>query len=199
MKQEKPRIDWDAIKQKVRAARISPEESPAADDTRLRHVLRQRAERLATRGMRQACNAETTAVLTFTMRGESYGLPLRDIAQVFRNQPVTSVPGTSPALVGIANLQGDVRSVFDLARLLGLPNRDAETSQFILLLRQRDFRVGLRVGRIDRIQRVAQHTIILAGNDDSDPSTRFIQGWTRDHLVLLRTEAFFESFAFTGP
>lgn len=195
MTQSKQRIDWDSIKRKVRAAQVSLEESSEVDEARLRQLFRQRAERLATRGSRDQSKSETTAVLTFKMSNETYGIPLRDIAQVFPNKDVTRVPGSAAELVGVANLQGDVRSVLDLGRLLGLPDPDDETSQFILLLRRDGFQVGLRVGQIDQVRQVFLDMVTSAHDDPADPSARFVQGLTRDHLILLRTEAFFDSFA----
>lgn len=53
--------------------------------------------------------------------GAPHALRLEDISGVLADLAIVSVPSSSPHLVGIVGVRGEVLSVFDLAALLGYP------------------------------------------------------------------------------
>jgi purine-binding chemotaxis protein CheW len=72
--------------------------------------------------------------LTFRVEERFYALPAEDVVEVMRVPPMTRVPQSPPALLGIANLRGDVLPVASLRGLLGLPDASIQpTSRAIVL------------------------------------------------------------------
>ena len=58
-------------------------------------------------------------VLTFTRGDGSYGIPVQELAAITRDVVISPVPGTSPVVVGVANVRGTIVGVHDLAALRG--------------------------------------------------------------------------------
>jgi chemotaxis signal transduction protein len=65
--------------------------------------------------------AHAEELLTFSLGGADFALRLRDVRGVGACAALRPVPGTHPAVLGLAEWRGAVLTVVDLARLLGQP------------------------------------------------------------------------------
>ena len=175
----KKRIDWAALR-----ARLSQTADTAVEDSiRLEAVYRQRAAELAARREEVADRAETIAVLAFHLGGERYGLPLTDLAGVLPLERLTPVPGSPAELLGVINYKGNICSVLDLARLLGLAAHEGAKA-FVLLLRRPGREVGLAVGPVEGVLRVERGAGL--GDESAGP---YLETLTPDRLRLLSADA----------
>lgn len=59
--------------------------------------------------------------LTFTLGGESYGVPVLAVRQIIRLCPITPVATMPPHVRGVINLRGKVIPLIDLRLRFGLP------------------------------------------------------------------------------
>jgi purine-binding chemotaxis protein CheW len=59
-------------------------------------------------------------LLAIRAGGQAYAIRLSGIAGLYADKKVTSVPGSHPALLGIAGFRGAILPVYDLPRLLGV-------------------------------------------------------------------------------
>lgn len=59
--------------------------------------------------------------LTFTLAGETYGLPVLAVREIIRLCPITAVAGMPPHVRGVINLRGRVIPLIDLRVRFGLP------------------------------------------------------------------------------
>ncbi|MFO7884891.1 MAG: chemotaxis protein CheW [Desulfobacteraceae bacterium] len=67
--------------------------------------------------MKQAINDTITAVgkyLTFSLKGEEYGIGILKVKEIIGMMPITSVPRTPSFVKGVINLRGKVIPVVDL-------------------------------------------------------------------------------------
>jgi chemotaxis signal transduction protein len=181
-------------------AKIPLPGEPAPDS--LAEVYRRRAVELAARTEQGGEPAGTVAALAFTLQGERYGLELADLDGVLIER-FTPIPGAQPELRGVIHHRGQVCSVLDLARLLGLPAapapEDAEPA-CILLLRRPGREVGLLVGRVEGLLRIAPET----GPRNAEPGGEgaagpYLKTLTADRLRLLSTDALLSHPVFKGP
>jgi purine-binding chemotaxis protein CheW len=182
-------INWDEVKNRLVESQLRLEQSVSADPQRLEAVYRRRASQLANRGLALRTVAPTRPVLAFFLGSERYGLELIDLAEVLPFGRCTPLPGAQPELLGVINLQGEVRSVLDLSRLLGLPDTNVSTGGYILMLRQQNLRIGLRVDRVEGIQHIVLAELALASEQDPDSPACLLRGLTPDRLRILSTEA----------
>jgi purine-binding chemotaxis protein CheW len=190
-------IDWDAVRARIRE-NVAALERGDEDESRRREVFRRRAARLATRGRRESAPADALAVLTFFLGGERYGLPLGAVASVRPAENLAPVPGGPAELVGVVAVQGVVRSVLDLARLVDRPSDSAKG--YVLMMRHSGGEFGLRVDRLDTVDSVRRDDVQQPAAGTDAPA-RCVSGVVPGRLVLLDPDALARHpvFATTRP
>ncbi len=62
-----------------------------------------------------------------------FGFPGSQIREILSHSPVTAVPGVPPIFLGVINVRGDLESVIDLARVLGLERHANPRQERILI------------------------------------------------------------------
>jgi purine-binding chemotaxis protein CheW len=181
-------IDWDGVRRRLRASQRALERALSPDAERAAAVYRQRAAELAGRRAR-AAEAGLLRVLTFSLGGERYALPLADLGGILRLAGCTPVPGGPPELLGVVNVRGTIRSLVDLGRLLGLPGREAAGGGYVLLLRRGGREVALRVDQVDRIGALPAGEPAAPPQAEGGPAAGLVRGLTPDRLALLDAAA----------
>jgi chemotaxis signal transduction protein len=63
----------------------------------------------------------TTDLLAIRLGGQAHALRVADIAGLFTDKPLTRLPSTQAAFLGLAGFRGRALPVFDLRRWLGCP------------------------------------------------------------------------------
>jgi purine-binding chemotaxis protein CheW len=167
--------------QGVRAAR---EDVRLLDETRTESILRSRARRLA----RPAPAAESGAVidvLAFRLGAELYAVAPEHVGLVCRVEHVAPLPGVPAFVLGIARVRGEIVSVLDVSRLLGLPQRSLGQVNSLLVLQSRQMRFGVLADevagmrRVDRAELIASLPTLEGGKD------RYVMGITAEPMVVL--------------
>lgn len=83
-------------------------------------LLAARSAALAARSRASREVEETRAYLVCACGAERYALPLAEVSAVISACPVTPVPGSPAALLGVVALSGSIVSVLALGRMLGI-------------------------------------------------------------------------------
>ncbi len=175
--------DRQRLRARLEACRTAPEKLWAPDEERVREVLRSRAERLA-RPLEEGPPADQTEVLVFRAGEERYGLDLRQLAAVVPSPLCSRVPGGSGKLAGVIQVRGEVRPVWDLRRVLGLPPAEAATSDCVLLLQQDGREFGLRVDAVEETRSVRREELRPAPDN-----SRHATAVTPDLVAILNLDA----------
>lgn len=81
-----------------------------------------------------AISAEAPQVLTFSLRGGDYALPVLRVKEILQYEPLTAVPGAPAHVRGVLNLRGSVVPVVDLARKLGFDPAEPTARTCILVV-----------------------------------------------------------------
>ena len=74
------------------------------------------------------------------------GLPATDVREVIQHPPITAIPLAPPVLRGVFNVRGELVTVMDLRRRLGLPEADTAAATH-MLIPTREGTVSLLVDR----------------------------------------------------
>lgn len=197
MSVQRQRIDWVQVRDRLRASQQALEKALTGSPERLEATYRERAARLARR-RDAATPGATLRVLVFALGRERYALEFADLSAVLPFAGCAPVPNGPPGLLGVANIDGDIRSVLDLGRLLELPAAESAPAGYILVLRRQGQQTALRVDAIDEIRQIAPGELAGPGADAAEPGVRFLRGWTPDRLKLLNTEALLAHPIFQG-
>src|SRR3954471_7430010 len=111
------RIDWEAVRRRVRASQEALERALEALPERIEEVYRERAAALAGRGRQDDSSSAVLRILAFTVGPERYGLELGDVVELLPFARWTPVPGGPPQLLGVMNVHGEILAIVDLGRL----------------------------------------------------------------------------------
>lgn len=108
--------------------------------------------------------------LSFMLGEEEYGIPLQRISEIIKPRAITEVPRVPHFVMGILTLRGVVIPVFDLAKRLSLGRVTISKASRIIIVYQKEDKVGLLVDRVRDVVRVLPRDIeppppVIAGVD----------------------------------
>lgn len=128
-------------------------------EERTRQLLDERTEYLAAREDYEAnAPVEAPQVLICGAGRELFGIPAAAVAEVLPSRETMPTLGGSPALVGVLGRGGRLVSVIDLALALGMTASSEEGAEHLVLLRNEQPLVALRVGRAYAVSEIAPLT-----------------------------------------
>jgi len=182
-------IDWKAARRELQQAETALERALIADAEKIERVYRDRAIQLAKRHTETVANARTIRVLVFSLGAETYGIAITDLTEVLPSTSCTPAPRAAAEVAGVINLRGELRSVIDLRRLLALPDLGDESSSRILMLRNGDEEVGLKVGQVEKVQSIREDELAKPEASSADFSSNYFMGLSPDKVIVLNTAA----------
>ncbi len=169
-----------------RLRRLAAAASATGDDAGFAaEVLALRARRLAAPRDDRDRRPAGIAVLCFGLGGESYAVPLDDLAEALPLAAWTPVPGMAQLLLGVTNVRGEIRPVINLHSVLSLPEPAAGAAGYAVFLRGDGRIVGLRVESLDRIRFIDAAGLTRPSEAANGLPQRFVAGITPDTVVLL--------------
>jgi purine-binding chemotaxis protein CheW len=128
---------------------------------------------------------------TFLLDGYLFGVPVPQVQEVIRFQPMTPVPLAPPAVEGMINLRGQIVLAIDLRRRLSLGERCAGELPMNVVVRTADGAVSLLVDEIGDVVEVEPSTFEAPPETLRGPVRSMILGVHKlEHrlLHLLNTE-----------
>lgn len=112
--------------------------------------------------------------LEVTLGQEKYALPLLRVREVIAPPKITPVPGTPAYYVGMMNLRGQVLSVVDLRKRLGITPQQPPAQEAVVILEFNDVSVGVFVDSVNRV-------LSFAASQISEPPTSLNK--TSGHII----------------
>ena len=148
------------------------------------HGLAQREAMLAARlPEAQGPTRAATSLLLFELGGETFAIPLDDVAQVTPMPRMTTVPGAPARLLGLFSLHGRVHNIFDPSAFLGV-TPETQNGGELLVLRHPQPQLALRV---DRTSDIATTTEPLNAADATG-LTRYVTGDNESAFTFVHAE-----------
>jgi purine-binding chemotaxis protein CheW len=105
---------------------------------------------------------------TFAIGDLLLGIDIHQVREINRNTGITPVPHAPPAVRGVINLRGEVVTVIDLRRVLGLPPAELTRSSRTVVVNHGAERIGFLVDAIA--------DVITAENAEIDPLPENLSG-----------------------
>lgn len=169
-------IHWEEIHRRLQTSEETLRRVLSEDAATIKSVYRERAVQLA-RPPKQKV-ADGTAALIFLIGGEHYALPLQELAEVLPFHGCTPVPGSSPLILGVIDLRGEIRPLINLARVLSAA---ASTDSGAVLVLRRP--IALKVDGIEDLREIRREEVAPAAPG------KFAQVLTSGTLAVLDLEA----------
>ena len=138
----------------------------------------------------------------FSLAGANYALPLSAILEVGRTPVVTHVPNVPNWVAGVTNLRGEILSMVDFRKFLGLdPNPYPSDARMLIIGRKRgEFYTGLIVDKVLGIRNVDKHDLEDPSGLVEEKMQPFIKGVTRSQekiLMVMEMDALINSEEFS--
>jgi purine-binding chemotaxis protein CheW len=113
--------------------------------------------------------SQVRELLTFTLDGDPYAIPVEWAREIVRLRAITPVPRVPPEVRGVISLRGEIVQVLDLGRRLGIPAREpTRSSRIIVLHGDRGAVTGLLVDSVREVARIEEAAVQQAPTGESD-------------------------------
>jgi purine-binding chemotaxis protein CheW len=141
-----------------------------------------------------AGSGATRQVLTFALGSETYGVDILRVKEIRGWAPVTRIPQSPPAVLGVLNLRGAIVPIIDLRLRFALPSAEftAVTVIIVLSLRteQGQRECGVVVDSVRDVVDLDIEEIRQAPSVQAGGSSEFIEGiTTSDEQMLILLDA----------
>ncbi|MBI5179669.1 MAG: purine-binding chemotaxis protein CheW [Nitrospinae bacterium] len=141
---------------------------------------------------------EKTQIIVFTIGGGVYAIPGSDAKEVLEPGKITRIPGCPEYLLGVINVRGDVESVIDLARFLGLPQGKETAKKQVIIAEKNGVRSGLVVGSVEDVVDVPVRAIQPSLSTLDERIKHYVSGETEHggkSVTMLDVGKMFERLA----
>jgi purine-binding chemotaxis protein CheW len=99
-------------------------------------------------------------LLTFTLDGDRYAVPVEWVREIVRLRTITPMPRVPPEIRGVISLRGQMVQVLDLSCRLGVAAREpTRASRIIVLHGDHGAVTGLLVDSVEEVLRIAEEAI----------------------------------------
>ncbi|MFO7955098.1 chemotaxis protein CheW [Thioalkalivibrio sp.] len=131
--------------------------------------------------------ADTAPYVTFSLAEETYAIDVLQVQEVLKVTEIAPVPGVPDYILGIINLRGNVVTVIDARRRMGLDDRESDEASRIVIIDVDNQNVGILVDSVSEVVRISPDAVEPAPEVGNDDSSRFIQGVTstEEGLTIL--------------
>jgi len=123
--------------------------------------------------------------ITFQVANESFGLSMDQVAEIIRLPNTVGVPLTPHALIGLANLRGNVLPILDLRRVLDIEETEFSDSTRVLVA-DAGKPVGLIVDRVSKVVNVDESKIEKAESVKTAVDSEMLSGVIRENDSLVQ-------------
>lgn len=128
--------------------------------------------------MTDTSGTATIELLTFRLAEQEYALDIMSVREIRGWTHATPLPHAPQYMKGVINLRGTVLPVMDLASRLGLPEREQNERNVIIVVKYEDAMTGLLVDAVSDIVAVTE--------DDLQPPPELSSG-TAEGVVSALT------------
>jgi chemotaxis signal transduction protein len=182
------KIDWDEVRQRLARYQARLTKSEFADGDCLMEVFRRRARDLERSGRHETVPVSRVRVVVVRLGKERFGILLKDLKQVFPRVSITPIPRKRDLLLGVANLDGALRSVIDLGALLHTTGQRSD-GEYVVVLRTRESAIALRVESLEGVSEIDLATLTTVDEVASGISGKLMRGITESRIIVLDTAA----------
>ncbi len=145
-------------------------------------------EEIAEERKEQAINYDFKMV-AFSLAGKDYAIDIMKVKEIAKAGNFTYVPNTSPFVLGVYNLRGDIIPILDLRLFfnIDMPERKGDEIENMIIVGVGDQSFGVVIDVIDRVVGVQKSSIQPPHPLFGDISIKYIQGVVESngHLYIL--------------
>lgn len=182
-------IDWDDIKRKVASLQTMIDQKDIYLPEETRALLIQRAVALALKKNDETVQQEQREIIVFRVGAETYGIETAFVREVYPLREFTALPGIPSFVLGIMNVRGQIVSIIDLRKFLGLPEKGLGELNKVIILSTDRMEFGILADVVEGTRSVASKDVLAVPPGVIEVGEQYLKGMTEDHVVLLDAES----------
>ena len=117
--------------------------------------------------------------MEFDLCGEKYALDINLAREIVEMMPITPIPCSPDYLRGIMNLRGEITNIINITTILGLPARDENSGNKIIVLSAEATggeNIGVIVDDVQSVIQINERDVEHLGEGLSSQSSMHIKG-----------------------
>lgn len=122
-----------------------------------------------------------------------FGVEIDNVREVIQMPQITRVPNVHESILGIFNRLGTIYSIVDLRKLFRMEAESAITRGYVVIIRLRDFEVGVIVDKVLDVIKIDTEKIQIPSRDMPPQFVNYLNGYVDlekgKRIYLLDTEA----------
>ena len=182
MPEQRTRFDWETAKRKLSDAQkcLTGESSPEE----VQAILAERARLLATTPRKDPFGEGELQLISFLSCHAKLAFPVEFVRAVMHLDGYTRIPCTPDSVLGAFNVRGQIYSLVDMTRFLGLPVDEHHVYRKAMLVEANAMTVGVAVDEVHNVTAVAPQEL-SPPDSRLKVDTRFVCGITKDLSLVL--------------
>ncbi len=135
-------------------------------------------------------------MVTFSLAGKDYGIDIMQVKEIAKAGRFTYVPNTSPFVLGVYNLRGEIIPIIDLRIFFNIPvkARANDALENLIIINVEDQTFGIVVDEIDKVVGISKSTIQPPHPIFGDINIKYIHGVVENQgrlYILLEVSRIF--------
>jgi purine-binding chemotaxis protein CheW len=114
-------------------------------------------------------------MLTFTLAGETYAVPIENIVEIVEPRKTTRVPNADRDVVGIISLRGTIVTIIDVRGKLGHGHADFGTEARVVVVDRGGEMSGFLVDRVWRVVKIAPAALAPAPIASASEQSEYVR------------------------
>ncbi|MDR1748994.1 MAG: chemotaxis protein CheW, partial [Spirochaetaceae bacterium] len=137
-------------------------------------------------------------MVTFSLAGKDYGVDIMNVKEIAKAGRFTYVPNTSPFVLGVYNLRGDIIPIIDLRLFFNIPiaERPDDELENMIIVTVAEQTFGVVVDAIDKVVGISSASVQPPHPLFGDINIKYIYGVVESNrrlYVLLDIERIFNN------
>jgi purine-binding chemotaxis protein CheW len=118
----------------------------------------------------------TGKYLVFDLDNQEYAIPIINVQDIIKIQPITRGPNCPEYVTGITNLRGKVCPIVDVRMRFGKPPQEYHERTCIIVVEEDDQPVGMIIDSVSEVITLEEENISPPPAFSSGMDSKFIQG-----------------------
>lgn len=131
--------------------------------------------------------SDEVQLVVFKLGKEEYGVEITQVREIIKMKEITRIPNAPEFVEGVINLRGQITTVTDLRKRLGVDGyRDNEQTR-IIIVELGDSTIGMIVDSVSEVLRLSKKDIHSTPEMAASFETKYVRGVgkLKDRLLIL--------------
>ena len=122
----------------------------------------------------------------FSVGSEEFAVDIKLVREISKIQGMLKVPNTPPFIEGLLNLRGQVLTIFNLRKRLGMEDQPFDENSKIIIAWHNDIQIGFTVDKVSEIIKVDDANVESTPPSITSIDKRFLSGVIKmgENLIL---------------